>query len=314
MEHGEVTQIQKVSLWSSPLFRRRITPYLMLAPVLLGLFILVYYPLLNTIYLSLHRYAWNKPQAGMTFVGLGNYQRIFGDTREFWPSVTTTATFTVVSTTLCVLIGFGLALFIDREFFGKSIYVSLILLPTMIAPVVAGLVWKFMFDGLFGAVNYFVTLVGLEPHAWLSDRLTALPCVIVTDVWQYSPFVFLVMLAALQALPEEPFEAARIDGASAWQAFWHLKLPMLMPQLLLVGVIRLMDTFRVFDFIYLMTNGGPAGSTQTIGFLCYQRTFRHFKMGQGAVIALFILVVVLILSYYFIRSLLATAQEGARDV
>ncbi len=309
-----MTQMQKISLWSSPLFRRRVTPYLMLAPVLLGLFILVYYPLLNTIYLSFHRYAWNKPQAGMTFIGLTNYQRLLSDTREFWPSIATTTTFTLVSTTLCVLIGFGLALFIDREFLGKSIYVSLILLPSMIAPVVAGLTWKFMFDGTFGAINYFVALLGLEPHAWLSDRLTALPCVIVADVWQYSPFVFLVMLAALQSLPEEPFEAAIIDGASAWQAFWFLKLPMIMPQLLLVGVIRLMDTFRVFDFIYLMTNGGPAGSTQTIGFLCYQRTFRHFKMGQGAVIALFILVVVLILSYYFIRSLLATAEAGAREV
>jgi multiple sugar transport system permease protein len=294
------------------LLRRRSTPYLMLAPVLLGLFLLVYYPLLTTLRLSFYRYAWNKPQAGSTFVGVKNYTRIFTDRYEFWPSVENTITFTVISTSLCILIGLGLALFVDRQFKGKTAYVSLLLLPTMIAPVVSGLTWKLMFDGMFGAVNYFMVLLGLEPRAWLSSSATALGCVIVADVWQYSPFVFLVMLASLQAIPSELFEAARIDGASGWTLFSRLKLPMIMPQLLLVGVIRLMDTFRVFDLIYLMTNGGPAGSTQTLGFLCYQRTFRHFKMGEGAVIAIFILAAVLILSFYFIKSLLENARGLAR--
>jgi multiple sugar transport system permease protein len=284
----------------------------MLAPVLLGLFLLVYYPLLTTLRLSFYSYAWNKPQAGTKFVGTRNYERIFTDRQEFWPSIENTIAFTVISTSLCILIGLGLALFVDRQFPGKTVYVSLLLLPTMIAPVVSGLTWKFMFDGMFGAVNYFMVLLGLEPLAWLSSSKTALACVIVADVWQYSPFVFLVMLASLQAIPPELFEAARIDGASGWTLFLRLKLPMIMPQLLLVGVIRLMDTFRIFDLIYLMTNGGPAGSTQTIGFLCYQRTFRHFKMGEGAVIAIFILAAVLVLSFYFIKSLLENARGLAR--
>jgi ABC-type sugar transport system permease subunit len=284
----------------------------MLAPVLLGLFLLVYYPLITTVRLSFFQYAWNKPQAGMKFVGTRNYERIFTDTYEFWPSVDNTVTFTVISTSMCILIGLGLALFVDREFKGKTVYVALLLLPTMIAPVVSGLTWKFMFGGMFGAVNYFVALVGFEPIAWLSNKKTALGCVIVADVWQYSPFVFLVMLASLQAIPTELFEAARIDGASGWTLFSRLKFPLILPQLLLVGVIRLMDTFRVFDLIYLMTNGGPAGSTQTLGFLCYQKTFRHFKMGQGAVIAIFILAAVLILSFYFIKALLENARGLAR--
>lgn len=292
--------------------RRHLTPYFMLAPVILGLFLLVYYPLFTTLRLSFYSYAWNKPQAGSKFVGTRNYERILRDRIEFWPSVENTVTFTVVSTSLCIVIGLGLALFVDRQFKGKTVYVALLLLPTMIAPVVSGLTWKFMFDGMFGAVNYFIALLGFEPVAWLSSSKTALGCVIVADVWQYSPFVFLVMLASLQAIPPELFEAARIDGASGWTLFSRLKLPMIMPQLLLVGVIRLMDTFRVFDLIYLMTNGGPAGSTQTIGFLCYQRTFRHFKMGEGAVIAIFILVAVLMLSFYFIKALLENARGLAR--
>jgi ABC-type sugar transport system permease subunit len=120
------------------------------------------------------------------------------------------------------------------------------------------------------------------------------------------------MLASLQAIPIDLFEAAKMDGASGWTLFFRLKLPMILPQLLLVGVIRLMDTFRIFDLIYLMTNGGPAGSTQTIGFLTYQRTFRHFKMGEGAVIAFFTLVAVLVMSWYFIKSLLENAKGLAR--
>jgi ABC-type sugar transport system permease subunit len=120
------------------------------------------------------------------------------------------------------------------------------------------------------------------------------------------------MLASLQAISPDLLEAARIDGASGFRLIRHLKLPMIMPQLFLVGVIRLMDTFRLFDLVYLMTNGGPAGSTQTVGFLAYQRTFRHFNMGEGAVIAVFILVCVLVFSFYFIRSLLKTARGLAR--
>ena len=289
-----------------------VTPYLMLAPLLLGLFILVYYPLFTTFRLSLYRYAWNKPQAGMKFVGIENYERIFKDKLEFRPSMRNTASLTLISTSLCVVIGMGLALFVDREFAGKTVYVALLLLPTMIAPVVSGLTWKFMFDGMFGAVNYLVSLFGFPPHAWLSDKATALGCIIVADVWQYSPFVFLVMLASLQAIPVELFEAAKIDGASGFRLFLKLKLPMVVPQLLLVGVIRLMDTFRTFDLVYLMTNGGPAGSTQTIGFLAYQRTFRHFKMGEGAVVSVFILVAILVISFYFIRALLENARGLAR--
>jgi multiple sugar transport system permease protein len=182
----------------------------------------------------------------------------------------------------------------------------------MIAPVVSGLTWKFMFDGMFGAVNAIVSFFGIKPQAWLSNRATALSCIIVADVWQYSPFVFLVMLASLQAITPDLLEAARIDGASGFRLFLNLKLPLILPQLLLVAVIRLMDTFRLFDLVYLMTNGGPAGSTQTVGFLSYQRTFRHFNMGEGAVIALFILVCVLALSFYFIRSLLQSARGLAR--
>lgn len=286
----------------------RLTPYLMLAPLLLGLIVLVYYPLATTFWLSLHRYFWNKPQRGITFVGFENFETVFTDAL-FWQALGNTVRFMLVSTTLCMLIGLGLAVLLDRAFRGRNLVISLILMPTMIAPIVAGLTWKFLFDGQYGAVNFFMRLFGIGDQAWLSDPNLAIWAIITADVWQWSPFVFLVLLAGLQSLPSEPVEAARIDGASAWQLFRYITLPLLMPTFLLVLVIRLMDTFRVFDFIYLMTNGGPAGTTTTLGFLLYERTFRHFDMGQGAVYALIVLVCVLAMSLYFIRQLLRQVRD-----
>ncbi|GAI09966.1 unnamed protein product, partial [marine sediment metagenome] len=129
-----------------------------------------------------------------------------------------------------------------------------------------------------------INVMGIPNQAWLANPKLALPAIMVADIWLYAPFVFLVMFASLQALPQEPMEAARIDGGSRWQIFTRITLPLLVPNFLLIIVIRLMDTFRVFDFIYIMTNGGPGGRTETIGFLSYERPFRHFNMGQGSAV------------------------------
>mgnify|MGYP000929708666 FL=1 len=287
------------------------TPFWMLTPVLAGLAVLVYFPLVTTIVLSFLRYFWNKPQQPIRWVGLKNYIDIFTDSL-FWQSFNNTVIFMVVSTSLTILIGLGIALFISRDFPGKSIFISLILLPMMISPVAAALTWKFLFDGEWGAVNYFIGLLGIPKQAWLADPRLALPAIIVTDIWLNAPFVFLVMYTSLQALPQEPIEAARIDGGTGWQIFSQVIFPLLAPNFILILIIRLMDTFRVFDFIYVMTSGGPGGRTETIGFLSYERTFRHFNMGQGSVIAIFLLVVVLSLSWYFIKTLQLQLQEQAK--
>lgn len=289
----------------------RLIPYWMLAPLLVGLAILVYSPMIGTFALSFLRYFWNKPQQPIRWAGLNNYIDIFSESL-FWQAFGNTIVFMVVSTGLSVLIGLGLAVMFDRKFPGKNVFMTLILLPMMTAPVAAALTWKFLFDGQWGAVNYFVNLIGIPNQAWLASPKLALPAIMVADIWLYAPFVFLVMFASLQALPQEPMEAARIDGGSRWQIFTRITLPLLVPNFLLIIVIRLMDTFRVFDFIYIMTNGGPGGKTETIGFLSYERTFRHFNMGQGSVIAIFILVVVLLISWYFIRILQKGLLEQVR--
>ncbi len=292
-------------------YSEKVTPFWMLTPVLFGLAILVYFPLVSTIILSFLRYFWNKPQQPIRWVGLKNYIDIFTDSL-FWQSFNNTLVFMVVSTSLTILLGLGIAILISRDFSGKNIFISLVLLPMMISPVAAALSWKFLFDGEWGAVNYFVGLLGIPKQAWLANPQLALPAIIVADIWLNTPLVFLVMYTSLQALPQEPIEAAQIDGGSKWQVFSKVIVPILAPNLLLILVIRLVDTFRVFDFIYVMTNGGPGGRTETIGFLSYERTFRHFNMGQGSAIAVFILLVVLSLSWYFIKTLQLQLQEQAK--
>ncbi len=292
-------------------YSEKSTPFYMLAPVLAALAVLVYFPLCNTIGLSFLRYFWNKPQQPIRWVGLKNYIDVFTDSL-FWQSLNNTIVFMVVSTSLTLLIGLGIALLISRDFPGKNIFISLILLPMMISPVAAALSWKFLYNGEWGAVNYFVGLLGIPKQAWLADPKLALPAIIVTDIWLNAPFVFLVIYTSLQALPQEPIEAARIDGGTGWQILSKVILPLLAPNFLLILVIRLMDTFRVFDLIYVMTGGGPGGKTETIGFLSYERTFRHFNMGQGSVIAIFLLLAVLSLSWYFIKTLQLQLQEQAK--
>ena len=289
----------------------KMIPYQMLTPVLAGLAVLVYFPLGSTVVLSFLRYFWNKPQQPIRWVGLKNFIDVFTDSL-FWQAFANTFLFMVISTSLTILIGLGIAILISRDFPGKSIFISLILIPMMISPVAAALSWKFLFDGQWGAVNYFVGWFGISKQAWLADPKLALPAIIITDIWLYTPFVFLVLYTSLQALPQEPIEAARIDGGSGWQVFSKVILPMMVPNFLLILVIRLMDTFRVFDFIYVMTSGGPGGKTETIGFLSYERTFRHFNMGQGSVIAIFLLLVVLFISWYFFKTLRLQLQEQAK--
>lgn len=291
--------------------RKVLTPYLMLLPMLLGLVILVYFPLLSTFFLSFVRYFLNKPNVPMQLVGLRNYSNVFSHA-DFWQALGNTLVFMFLSTSLSVVLGLLAAILFNRDFPGKRVFLSLVLLPMMVAPVASALCWKFLFDGQWGAVNYFVQLLGGTKQAWLADPHFALLAVAVADVWLYAPFVFLVLYASLQAIPSEPLEAALIDGATGWQVFAKVIFPFLVPSFVLVLIIRLVDTLRVFDLVYVMTNGGPGGRTATLGFLSYEWIFRHFNMGRGSVVVIFILGSVILISWYFIRVLQFQFLEQAR--
>jgi multiple sugar transport system permease protein len=291
--------------------RKWLTPYLMLLPMLLGLLILVYFPLLSTLFLSFVRYFLNKPNVAMQFVGIRNYIGVFSNT-DFWQAFKNTLIFMVFSTSFSIFLGLGAAILFNRDFPGKNVFLSLVLLPMMVAPVASALCWKFLFDGQWGAVNYFVQLLGGAKQAWLADPRFALFAVAVADVWLYLPFVFLVLYTSLQVIPGEPLEAALIDGATGWQIFIRVIFPLLVPSFVLILIIRLVDTLRVFDLVYVMTNGGPGGRTATLGFLSYEWIFRHFNMGRGSVVTIFILGSVILISWHFIRVLQSQFLEQAK--
>lgn len=212
-----------------------------------------------------------------------------------------TVVFTLVAVGVEMCLGFGLALLFNREFKGKSIIFPIILIPMITTPIVVGLIWRYMYNGEFGLVSWILQVFGVDQYAVLSNPATALPAVIFVDVWHWTPFVFLLCLARLRALPTSPYEAAEIDGASSWQTLKWITFPMMRSVLLIALLLRTMDAFKIFDEIFLMTQGGPGDATEMLSLEVYRQTFRYFNMGKGAALAIVMLVVIIIISQIYIR-------------
>jgi multiple sugar transport system permease protein len=194
------------------------------------------------------------------------------------------------------ILGIGLALLLDRDLFGKGLIRSLVLLPMMCTNVVIGLTWRLLLNYQFGIVNYYLGVLGIAPVEWLSNPSLARPSIILVDVWNTTSFVALMILAGLQAMPEEPFEAARIDGASAWQTFRYLTLPLLRPTILVVLLWRVIDTFRIFDVVYLLTAGGPARATETVSLYVYRNGFQLFNLGYASAASYVMILIMLVIA------------------
>ncbi len=276
-------------------------PFLLLSPTFLLISIVLLFPLLYNLRLSF--YSWNiiKPEV---FVGLDNYGMILQDSR-FWNSVRTTATFYAAAFVIEFCVGFGLALLLNRDIRGKRVFRTIILLPMMLTPVVLGLNWRMMYNLEFGIINYFFRVVGLPTRAWAVDAATAMPALVVADVWHTTAFVTIVLAAGLATLPEEPFEAARIDGSSAWQDLVYLTIPLLKPLILVVCLFRTIELIRIFDIVYTLTGGGPGRATETISFHVFQETFLGWQIGYGAAVSYVLLFVTLIIGLLFIRGIRA---------
>ena len=232
------------------------------------------------------------------FVGLQNYQTALADP-IFWQAMVTTFVIMGLALLVQLPLGLGLALLLHRELVGTRLFRSALLIPMLLTPVAIGLMWRFMFDADLGVVNWFLRELGLSGVNWLGDRWPAIWAVIIVDSWQSIPFVMLMLVAGLGGLPQEPLEAARIDGASAWQALVHVTLPMLRPVLLVVLTIRLIDLFKIFDVIYILTSrGGPGTATQTLGLLTYNTGFIFLATSRAA--ALGVILVVMCLPLYLL--------------
>jgi len=271
----------------------RLTPYIFLAPAAIIMAIALLYPLGYMVYGSFRD--WNPSQTigESEFVGLRNYIFLFNDP-AFRESLSVTLIFASAVVIAELVIGVGLALLLDRNIRGMSILRTLFILPMMIAPVVVGLMWRFMYHPTVGTFNGWLEGLGFEGVDWLGDH--ALLSVIIADIWQWTPFIFILSLAALQSLPRSALEAARIDGATAWQQIWHIKLPLMMPVLIVTGLLRLIDAFKVLEVILVMTEGGPGLSTEILA-LRISRTATEFReLGVAAAMSNYLLMLLLILT------------------
>jgi multiple sugar transport system permease protein len=284
----------------SALRRDRLFPYLFLAPSIALLLALTVYPLIYIVTISLHRVT----PRGETFVGLANFARLFQD-GFFFRSVWQTLIFTGSALMLEMLLGLTLALLLDSEIRARGLWRALFLLPMILPPVVVGVIWRLIYNPSFGVLNGVLRLMGVDIKGWtwLADPAVALPAVILVDVWEWTPFIFLILLAGLQAIPQEPYEAAKIDGSNAWQTFIYITLPLLLPAILVALLLRTMDLLRIFDQVFILTQGGPGFATETISLYIYKTAFRFYDFGYSAAMSLALLGVTMILCRLYIRFL-----------
>jgi len=271
----------------------RLTPYLFIAPAALVMLVALFYPIAYMIWGSFRDWDPSQTIGETDFVGLANYVRLLGDPsfhESFW--VTLVFAFTVVSVEM--VLGVGLALLLDRNIRGMSVLRTLFILPMMIAPVVVGLVWRYMFHQTYGTFNRFLEALGLPTVDWLGQN--ALLSVIIADIWQWTPFIFILSLAALQSLPRSALEAARIDGATGWQQIIYIKLPLMMPVLIVTMLLRLIDAFKVLEVILVLTGGGPGLQTEILA-LRIARTAREFReLGEAAAMSNYLLMLLMVLT------------------
>ncbi|MBV1926704.1 MAG: sugar ABC transporter permease [Rhodobacteraceae bacterium] len=271
--------------------KRWITVSLMPAVVIFAL--LSAFPVFNLIGLSLFKVSWQDGKAVYDFVGLSNYDYLFTEEEIYWAGVRNTLIFAVTVVTFQMMLGFTMALAVMRAgSVGRSLLTGVFLLPIVIPPIVIGTMWRLILGREFGLFNQILGFVGAGPVDWLGNPDIALGTIMFVDIWHWTPFVFLLMLAGLESLDQEVLEAARIDVRSFWQELRHVVIPMMLPTIVITMVFRIILSFKVFDEVYLLTSGGPGTATEVVNFSIYRVFFAEDRVGDGAAMSLVTLVAV----------------------
>jgi multiple sugar transport system permease protein len=283
-----------------------------LTPTMLLLLAIAIFPLIWSLYLSFTKFSVIKDaNTGPVWIGLSNFQRLLNDP-EVWERFATTARFVIPAVGVELLIGFGLAMLLNRKFAGRGIIMTLMLIPMMLSPLIVALFWGYMYRPDAGVINYWIhDVFGLPRVLWLTDLKTAMWAVVIVDIWQWTPFIMLIALAGLSAVPKYLYEAAEVDRASGWFKFRHITLPLVTPLLLIAVLFRVMDSYKMFDQAYALTGGGPAGATEVLSIYLYQMAFRDFNTGKGSALGYIMLIVIIALANLLIRVLNGLKAEKA---
>lgn len=269
--------------------------YLFLLPAIVIFVFGLVIPLANTLELSFHKLRLGMPWERREWVGIEQFSRVFAD-EAVHSAIRVTLLFALIVVIVELLLGLLLAFLLERPIRGAAIFRTIFILPLMVSPVAVGLIWRYLLDGRIGLVNYYLQQLGIPGQTWLGEPGLAFASIIITDIWQWTPFVFIILLAGLQALPREAVEASHIDGANWWQMTLFVKLPMLRSILLVTVLMRLIDVFRALEVIYIMTFGGPGRSTQVLSLHIYKTAFTAQELGYASTIAVILLAIMLVLS------------------
>jgi len=293
----------KVLLKKSGLFRKQISPYLYISPTMIWLLFFIIYPLIFALVMAFKEFKLKK---GLTFwempwVGIENFITAFSDP-YFVLSLEKTFLILFIAVSIEFALGFFIAHLLNKDNVRlDALWIMLILSPMMLPLIASGNLWRMLLDIRWGAVNAAVMFFGFKPIDFLGSTRWAFPAIVIVEIWQWTPFVVITMLAGLRSVPHEPLEAALVDGANRWQRLTRVVLPLMKGQILVVLLIRSMDVFKTFDTVYALTFGGPGMSTTVATFYLYRQVFTQFKLGYGAALSWIIFVIVYVISFAIIK-------------
>ena len=278
----------------------RLVPYVYIAPAVLIMVAGLFFPVLKALNLSFYDWGMGTPWETAQFVGLEAFGEML-QSPQVWTSMGVTLAFVAVAVSIEMVLGIALALFLEKPVRGMRAFRTVFVLPMMIAPICVGLIWRYLFDAGFGPINHLMKALGLGAQSWLAEPNLAFFAMVVTDIWQWTPFVFIMALAALQGMDSSVIEAAKIDGANALQTIFLVKLPILKPILIVTLLMRLIDGFRGLEVVYVMTFGGPGQATELFSLHIYKAAFVSQKLGYASALSLLLLALVTLLSLAVLR-------------
>ena len=278
----------------------KVNSWVFILPVILILLIAAFIPLGYGLVLSLFRYKLNIATARPVFVGLTNYIGMFKD-EIFLKSLSNNVFFAVLSVSIELVIGIIVAMMLSDDNKSSRVMITLLMVPMIIAPVAAGTLWRMMLDRTYGVINYIITLVGLQPVSWIGDYRIAIYTVIMVDCWQFIPFVAILVMSSIKSIPKSFLDAARVNGASPWKVFTKIVLPITAPVIIIVAMIRFIDAFKVFDIIFVMTQGGPGNATEMLPTYIYRQGIKFLDVGYSSATAILFILAMSLVAWGFMR-------------
>jgi multiple sugar transport system permease protein len=306
---GAIEREERVSAAGTPWWERNLA-WLLVAPTILLFIVFAVIPAITTVSYAFSRVKMARGGVQQQFIGLENFARAFQDPLVAQSAVTTIKWMFIV-TAVEITLGLALALLLTGGIRGRGAFTSLLIIPIIMPPVAVSVAWLFMYDYEFGVFNYLLNEIGLPSVKWLSDPAIALYAMMVVDVWQATPFAFLLLYAALLSLPRDPYEAAAIDGAGRWHVFRTVTLPLLQPVLLVVVLLRLIDAARIFDKIFVMTRGGPGSSAYTMTLTIYVEGFTKFDFGYASALSFLFQLSLIAAATFYVKRVLADYSAPA---